>query len=112
MAGGQALAELATCRTLNEVYRFSLLPVGFRIIVPALASEFINIFKNSALALTIGVLELTSRTRQIAEYTYQAIELFAAATLLYAAISLGVTYLMRRLEARALLPGMIAHGRG
>jgi glutamate/aspartate transport system permease protein len=105
---GQTLAGLASGLSRPQVYRYILLPVAYRITVPALTSEFINIFKNSALALTIGVLELTSRTRQIAEYTYQAIELFTAATLIYALISLIVIYAMRIVEKRARLPGMIA----
>jgi glutamate/aspartate transport system permease protein len=111
IAKGQAQAGLASGLTSAQVYRYILLPVGLRIVVPALASEFINIFKNSALALTIGVLELTSRTRQIAEHTYQAIELFTAATALYAAISVVVTLAMRSVETRARLPGTIAAGR-
>jgi len=105
---GQTYAGLATGLTLPQVYRHILLPVGYRVTVPALTSELVNVFKNSALALTIGVLELTSRTRQIAEYTYQVIELFTAATVIYALISLLVIFAMRRLEARARLPGMIA----
>jgi glutamate/aspartate transport system permease protein len=76
--------------------------------VPALTSEFLNIFKNSSLALTIGLLELTSRSRQISEYTYQPIEIFTAATLLYCLIALVVAAVMRLVEKRSILPGMIA----
>jgi glutamate/aspartate transport system permease protein len=104
---GQTYAGLATGLTTAQVYRYILLPVGYRTTVPALTNEFINIFKNSALALTIGVLETTSRTRQVAEYTYQAIELFTAATVVYALISIIVIYAMRLVERRAQLPGMI-----
>ena len=111
IAKGQTNAGLATGLTLPQVYRYILVPVGFRMTVPALTSEFINIFKNSALALTIGVLELTSRTRQVAEYTYQAIELFTAATVVYALITLIVTFAMRVVERRARLPGTIQSGR-
>lgn len=105
---GQTSAGLSSGLTMAQVYGYILLPVAYRVTVPALTSEFINIFKNSALALTIGVLELTSRTRQIAEFTYNAIELFTCATVIYALISLVVTYAMRIAESRARLPGMIA----
>ena len=64
---GQTLAGLATGLTQAQVYRFILLPLAFRTTVPAMTSEFINVFKNSALALTIGVLELTARTRQVSD---------------------------------------------
>ena len=107
IAAGQASAGLASGLTMLQVYRHILLPVAYRIIVPALTSEFLNIFKNSSLALTIGLLEVTSRSRQISEYTYQPIELFTEATALYCAIALIVTFAMRRVEKRSVLPGMI-----
>jgi glutamate/aspartate transport system permease protein len=105
---GQTYAGLATGLTSFQVYRHILLPVGYRIIVPALTSEFLNIFKNSSLALTIGVLELTSRTRQISEYTYQPIELFTAATVVYGLMTMAVMLAMRVVEARTRIPGMIS----
>ena len=107
ITGGQASAGLATGLTTVQVYRYILLPVAYRIIVPALTSEFLNIFKNSSLTLTIGLLELTSRSRQISEYTYQPIEMFTAATLLYCLIALIVAAGMRVVERRSALPGMI-----
>jgi glutamate/aspartate transport system permease protein len=105
---GQTLAGLATGLTRWQVYRWILLPVAYRITIPAMTSEFLNIFKNSSLALTIGVLELTSRTRQVSEYTYHAIEAFTAASVLYALITLAVTVLMRVVERRTHIPGTIA----
>ena len=104
---GQTFAGLATGLTRWQVYRWILLPVAYRITIPAMTSEFLNIFKNSSLALTIGVLELTSRTRQVSEYTYHAIEAFTAASVLYALITLAVTMLMRAVERRAHIPGTI-----
>ncbi|MCW3476860.1 amino acid ABC transporter permease [Limobrevibacterium gyesilva] len=104
---GQAYAGLATGLTPFQVYRHILLPVGYRIILPALTTEFLSIFKNSSLALTIGVLELTGQTRRIAEYTFQPIEMFLTATVLYGLMTLTVTGLMRIVESRTQLPGMI-----
>jgi len=110
IAKGQASAGLATGLTQIQVYRYILLPVAYRIVVPALTSEFLNIFKNSSLALTIGLLELTSRSRQISELTYQPIELFTEATALYCLIALLVTFGMRIVEKRSALPGMVSQG--
>jgi len=93
-----------------QVYRYVLLPVGYRIIIPPLTTEFLTIFKNSSLALTIGVLELTARTRQIEEYTFQGFEAFTAATLLYILVTTIVMAFMRFLEGRAAIPGMISLG--
>ena len=65
--------------------------MAFRIIIPPLTSEFMNIFKNSAVALTIGLLELTAQARAMNEYTFAGFETFTAATLLYLVIALPST---------------------
>jgi glutamate/aspartate transport system permease protein len=93
-----------------QVYRYVLLPVGYRIIIPPLTSDFLGIFKNSSLALTIGVLELTAQTRQIEEYTFQGFEAFTAATLLYILVTAIVMAVMRVVESRVAIPGMISLG--
>jgi glutamate/aspartate transport system permease protein len=105
---GQTFAGLATGLTRRQVYRWIILPVAYRTTIPAFTSEFLNIFKNSSLALTIGVLELTSRTRQVSEQTFHPIEAFAAASLLYALITLIITLLMSVVERRLRIPGTIA----
>jgi len=104
---GQMYAGLATGLTPVQVYCHILLPVGYRIILPALTTEFLSIFKNSSLALTIGLIELTGQTRRISEYTFQPIEMFLTATAIYAFITLTVTALMRIIEGRTRLPGMV-----
>lgn len=108
---GQTMAGYASGLTTAQVYRYVLLPVGYRLIVPPLTSEFLTIFKNSSLALTIGVLELTAQSRQITEYTFQGFEAFTAATVIYVVITLSVTAGMSLVERRAHMPGFIAGGR-
>jgi glutamate/aspartate transport system permease protein len=105
---GQTAAGLAMGFTLPQVYRFVLLPMAFRLIVPPMTSEFLTIFKNSSTALTIGVLELTAQSRQISEYTFRTFEAFTAATLIYVVITLTVIAAMRVLEGRIAVPGYIA----
>lgn len=100
-------AALAGGLTLTQLYRHILLPVGYRIIVPPMTSEFLGIFKNSSLALTIGVLELTAQSRQIENYTFQGYEAFTAATVLYLMIAMVLLFLTRRLENYTVIPGMI-----
>ena len=107
---GQRQSAMAIGLRPFQVYRYVLLPIGYRIIVPPLTSEFLGVFKNSSLALTIGVLELTAQTRQIEEYTFQGFEAFTAATALYILITAIVMALMRVLEGRVAIPGMIALG--
>ena len=95
---GQRYAGLAMGLTPAQVYRYVLLPVGYRIIIPPLTSDFLGVFKNSSLALTIGVLELTAQTRQIEEYTFQGFEAFTAATFLYCFVTFIVMTIMREVE--------------
>jgi glutamate/aspartate transport system permease protein len=104
---GQVNAGLATGLTMTQVYRHVLLPMAYRIVVPPLTSEFLTIFKNSSVALTIGVLELTAQARQISEYTYRTFEIFTVATVVYILITLVVTILMRVVEQKVRVPGYI-----
>jgi len=105
---GQAYAAMAIGLRPAQVYRYVLLPVAFRIIIPPLTSDFLGVFKNSSLALTIGVLELTAMTRQIEEYSYAGFEAFTAATVLYIAVTAIVMWAMSIVERRVRIPGMIS----
>jgi glutamate/aspartate transport system permease protein len=107
---GQTYAALAMGLTMPQVYRYVLLPVGYRIIIPPLTSDFMGIFKNSSVALTIGVLELTAQSRQVAEYTFNIFEVFTVTTALYMFITLIVVTIMRFVENRVHIPGTIALG--
>jgi glutamate/aspartate transport system permease protein len=81
--------------------------MAFRVIVPPLTSEFLNIFKNSAVASTIGLLELAAQGRQLVDYTARPYESFIAVTVMYALINIVVMLVMRWVEARSRVPGFI-----
>ena len=104
---GQRMAGLAVGLTTWQTYRYVLLPVVFRIILPPLTSEFLNTIKNTSLALTIGLMELTGRARAMQEFSFHVFEAFAAATLIYLLVNLCVVLAMRRLENHLRLPGYI-----
>ena len=104
---GQFMAGNALGLTLPQTYRYVLLPMAFRIILPPLTSEFLNVIKNSSVALTIGLLELTGRARAMQELTFKVFEAFAAATVLYLLTNLVIVLLMRVLERKARVPGFI-----
>lgn len=108
LARGQRAAGLAMGFTLPQVYRFVLMPMAFRIIVPPLTSEFLNVFKNSSVATTIGLIELSRQAQQLVDYTAQPYEAFIAVTLLYLLINVTVMFLMRRVEISVRIPGFIA----
>jgi glutamate/aspartate transport system permease protein len=107
---GQRNAALAIGLTPFQVYRYVLIPIAYRTIIPPLTSDFLGVFKNSSLALTIGVLELTSQARQIEEYTFAAFEAFTVATVLYCMVTGLVILIMRIVENRTRIPGAITVG--
>jgi glutamate/aspartate transport system permease protein len=104
---GQKNAGLALGLTLPQTYRFVMLPMAFRLVVPPLTSEFLNIFKNSAVCSTIGLLELAAQGRQLVDYTAQPYESFIAVTVAYLLINVTVMSLMRKVEQRIVVPGYI-----
>ena len=104
---GQMMAGRAIGLTLPQTYRHVILPMTFRIVLPPLTSEFLNCIKNSSVALTISVMELTARTRAMQEFTFQVFEAFAAATAIYLLTNLVVVLLMRAVESRVRVPGFI-----
>lgn len=104
---GLTSAAYANGLSVAQTYRYVLLPIAFRLIVPPLTSEFLTIFKNSSLALTIGLLELTAQSQQIAEYTFQGFEAFTAATVIYVCIALLVTFGMQIAEKYTRIPGYV-----
>ena len=104
---GQQMAGTALGLTLPQTYRFVLLPVAFRIILPPLTSEFLNIIKNSSVALTIGVVELTAAARAMQEFSFQVFEAFTAATIIYIVVNVAVVLAMRWLEKHVAVPGFI-----
>jgi glutamate/aspartate transport system permease protein len=109
---GQRMAGTAMGLTTSQTYRSVILPQAFRIILPPLTSEFMNIIKNSSVALTIGLMELTARARSMQEMSFQVFEAFAAATVLYLLTNLVVVLGMRLLERRVRVPGLIAADAG
>ena len=110
LAGGQRLAALALGLSVAQAYRHILLPLGMRIVLPPLASEFLNIIKNSSVALTIGLMELTASARSMQEFSFQFFEAFAAATMIYVIANIIVVAGMTVLERKVALRGTLGEG--
>ena len=106
MPRGQLGAGLALGFTLPQTYRYILLPVVFRVILPPLTSEFLIISKNSAVASTIGLLELSGQARQLVDYTAQPYESFVFVTLAYMALNFVILRLMSWVRNRTSVPGL------
>jgi His/Glu/Gln/Arg/opine family amino acid ABC transporter permease subunit len=103
-------AALSTGLTVSQAYRLIIVPIGLRLIVPPATNETLNLLKNSSVALTIGVAELTFQTRQIETYTAKAFEALAAGTIIYLVLCLSIATIMAQVERRIAIPGMIARG--
>jgi polar amino acid transport system permease protein len=107
----QVESAISTGLTTIQAYRLIIIPIAVRLIIPPATNESLNLLKNSSVALTIGVAELTFQTRQIETYTAKAFEALTAGTLIYLILCLAIAAVTARLERRFAIPGMIAQGR-
>ena len=110
LSGGQRMAGVALGLTLPQTYRYVLLPMAFRIIIPSLTNEVAAIIKNSSVALSIGLIELTASARSMQEFSFQTFEAYSAATLIYLIVSVVAILLSNLLEKTLRVPGFIAAG--
>jgi glutamate/aspartate transport system permease protein len=109
---GQRDAARALGMTTLQTYRYVLLPMGLRIVIPPLTSETMNIVKNSSVAFAVSVAELTFFSRQAGEETSAPIEMYLAATVLYGVSAFAVNRVMSVIERRTRVPGFVAAGAG
>jgi glutamate/aspartate transport system permease protein len=107
LPAGQHMAATALGLKTHEVYRYVLLPTSFRIILPPLTSELLNLIKNTSVAFTIGLFELVGAARSMQEFSFQVFETFAMATLFYLILNLIVVRGMLLFERRLAVPGFI-----
>ncbi|MDE2612887.1 MAG: amino acid ABC transporter permease [Burkholderiales bacterium] len=104
---GQRYAGLAMGLTLPQTYRYVLLPMAFRIVIPPLTSESMNIIKNSSVAFAVSIAELTLFALQAGEETSRNIEMYLAVTVLYFVSAFFINRVMLVVEGRVRVPGMI-----
>jgi len=101
-------ASLAMGLTTFQAYRLVILPVALRLVVPPATNDSLNLLKNSSVALTISVAELTFQTRQVETYTAKAIEALTAGTVIYLVLCLSIAAIMARVERAYAIPGLIS----
>jgi len=107
---GQRYAGMAMGLTTVQTYRYVLLPMAFRIILPPLTSESMNVLKNSSVAFAVSIAELTMFAMQAQEETSRGIEVYLAVTFLYAISAFAVNRAMAFVERRVQIPGYIVAG--
>jgi len=103
-------AAVAMGLTTFQAYRLVIVPIALRLSIPPATNESLNLLKNSSVALTISVAELTFQTRQIEAYTARALEALTAGTVIYLVLCVGIAAIMARVEHRFAIPGLIARG--
>ncbi|WP_198968939.1 amino acid ABC transporter permease [Xylophilus sp. ASV27] len=108
---GQRYAGMAVGFTTFQYYRYVLLPMALRIIIPPLTSETMNIFKNSSVAFAVSVSELTMFAMQVQEETSRGIEVYLAVTALYIISAFAINRIMAVIEKRLRIPGFAVAGR-
>lgn len=104
---GQRYAGLAMGLSLAQTYRFVLMPMAFRIVIPPLTSESMNIIKNSSVAFAVQIAELTFFAQQAAEETSQGIVIYLAVTVLYFISAFVINRIAILIERRLHVPGMM-----
>jgi len=102
---GQKEAGLALGLTRQKVYTFVIWPQAFRRMIPPLGNQAIVSIKDTSLFSVIGVGELLRQAQIYSNATYQAFEVYALAALLYLAITLILSLMVRRLERKLAFPG-------
>jgi glutamate/aspartate transport system permease protein len=104
---GQRYAGMAMGFTTPQYYRYVILPMAYRIIIPPLTSESMNIFKNSSVAFAVSISELTMFALQAQEETSRGIEIYLAVTALYIVSAFAINRIMASIEKRTRVPGFI-----
>ena len=107
LPSGQTAAATALGLTTVQSYRYVLLPMALRIVIPPLTSESMNVVKNSSVAFAVSVPELTLFAMQAQEETSKGVEIYLAVTLLYALTAFAVNRVMNLIEKRTRVPGFI-----
>ncbi len=109
---GQRYAGMALGLTTAQTYRYVILPMAFRIILPPLTSESMNLLKNSSVAFAVSIAELTMFAMQAQEETSRGVEVYLAVTALYALSAFAVNRVFAFIERRVAIPGFIVAGVG
>ena len=107
---GQRYAGMAMGFTTAQTYRYVILPMAIRIIIPPLTSESMNLLKNSSVAFAVSIAELTMFAMQAQEETSRGIEIYLAVTAAYAVSAFAVNRVMAFIEKKVQIPGTVVAG--
>lgn len=98
---GQTQAAQSLGMTRWQQLRHIVLPQALAKIVSPLCGQYMNIVKNTSLAMTIGLAELSYRARQVEAETFLSFQVYGITTLLYILLIAGLAWLSRQMQRRA-----------
>ncbi len=102
---GQLKAARAIGMTDTRAVLFIILPQALRMVIPAWSNEYTIIMKDSAVTYALGVTEILTRARHVAERTYQHFWVYILAGFIFLALTYVGTKLLRILEEKVSIPG-------
>lgn len=97
---GQTEAGLYSGFTYSEIMRYIVLPQAFKIVIPPLGNQFINLVKNSSILAIVAGLDLMYQGDLIASETFNTFDTYIIVGLFYLVITLPLSYLMVYLEKK------------
>jgi His/Glu/Gln/Arg/opine family amino acid ABC transporter permease subunit len=98
---GQVEAAASLGLTGGDIMRFVVIPPAIRLMIPPFGNYALALLKDSSLASTISVVELTLSTERAISYNYQPAMMWAAAAVIYLALSMVGSFLFSYLEVVA-----------
>lgn len=100
---GQTEAATALGLTRGQLLRLVVLPQALRVIIPPTTSQYLNLTKNSSLAVAIGYPDFVSIANTTINQTGQAVEGVLSIMAAYLIISLSLSFLMNWYNSRVAL---------
>lgn len=103
---GQSEAALSLSLSRTQTLRLVVIPQAMKVVVPPLANQYLNLAKNTSLAIAIGYPDLMSIGNTIINQTGQAVEVIAILMAVYLTMSLSISAFMNWYNARVALVGV------
>ena len=97
---GQLEGALANGMTYTQAMRYIILPQAFKVVIPPLGNQFINLVKNSSVLAFVAGFDLMYQGNLIANDTLQTMPTYFIVGVLYLIIILPLSYYMRHLEKK------------
>lgn len=100
VSNGQMEGARSTGMTYWQAMRYIILPQAFKIVIPPLGNQFVNLVKNSSVLAFVAGFDLMYQANSIASTTFDTINSYLVVGVLYLIVTLPISYYMRHLEKK------------